>query len=86
MIELTRVGNVVVLEYFSEEEKRILEGKDLKKSEKEKHFRMLAERDYAFSEIARLCKERALTEYDPLKIEPNKYRNENALANPFLRF
>ena len=85
MVEVTRVGNVIVLEYFTKEEKRILEGKNLKKREREKHRQMLEERDYAFAEISRVCKVLGCPKADPLKIEPHKFRNQNAMANPFLR-
>ncbi len=86
MVKLTRVGNVIVLEYFTKEEKRILDGRTNSKEEEKRHLEMVRERDFAFSEICRVYKRKQFHGGDPLRIEPNKYRNQNALANPYLRF
>ncbi len=85
MVKLTRVGKVIVLEYFTEEEKRILDGRTNSEEEQQRHLEMVRERDFAFAEIHRVYKRRQFCGDDPLCIEPDKYRNQNALANPFLR-
>lgn len=85
MVKLTRVGKVIVLEYFTEEEERILDGKTNSKEEQQRYLEMVRERDFAFAEIHRVYKCRQFSEDDPLGIEPDKYRNKNALANPYLR-
>ena len=85
MVEVTRVGNMIVLEYFTKEQKRILDGKDITEDEQELHFQMVRDRDDAFLEIGRMYKLRKFTGNDPLLIEPRKFRNRNALGNPYLR-
>lgn len=86
MVEVTRVGNVIVLEYFSADDKRVMNGYFKNKKESKRYLQLMRERDAAFLEIRKAYEENKPCGKDPLHIEPDKYRNRNALANPFLRF
>lgn len=84
MVQVTRVGNLLILEYFTKDQKRILDGKKLKDGEEEAHFRMLHERDQAFREIKKTFEKKTAPKKDPLNLEKGKFRNANALNNPHL--
>lgn len=79
MVIATRIGDLLILEYFTKDQKRILDGKNLKDGEEKEHTRMLHERDLAYAELQKAFDKKTKPKKDPLGLEIGKRRNSNAM-------